>query len=381
MKPIQLFEPLYRTDECLAELRPWLDAGWTAPGELTQRLERAWGQYTGLPHSLFTNSCTAALHLALTVLRIRRGWQDGDEVISTPLTFVSTNHAILYAGLRPVFADIDEYLCLDPQSVRERITPRTRAVMFVGVGGNTGQLAAIEDLCREHQLTLVIDAAHMAGTRFVQKLPGRLTHVGVELGGSAAALAYSFQGVKNLPAGDGGMLCMREPEEMSLARQLSWMGIDRDTYARTLDPDAKYKWKYMVPHLGFKAHGNALNAALALVGLRYLDQDNAMRSLIAERYEQRLGTYSVPVAARCSSSRHLYQLRVPERDRLITRLNDRQIYPGVHYASNQDYPLYGQQQPTPASQKAAKELLSLPMHVKLTDDDVERVITAVEAEL
>ena len=93
-----------------------------------------------MPHAHFLNSATAGLHLAVRLLKERHGWNDGDEIISTPLTFVSSNHAILYERLRPVFADVDEYLCLDPASVAERITPRTRAVIFVGLGGNTGRL-------------------------------------------------------------------------------------------------------------------------------------------------------------------------------------------------------------------------------------------------
>ena len=135
MKPIQLFTPAFRVDECLAEIRECLEKGWTGLGFKTVEIEEAWREYSGLPHAHFVNSATAGLHLAVRLLKEREGWVDGDEIISTPLTFISSNHAILYENLRPVFADVDEYLCLDPASVAERIGPRTRAVMFVGLGG------------------------------------------------------------------------------------------------------------------------------------------------------------------------------------------------------------------------------------------------------
>src|SRR5262245_3605726 len=164
MDPIQLFVPTFRVEETLAEIRECLEKGWTGLGYKTVAFEDAWKSYTGLPHAHFLGSATFGLHLALRLLADAEGWREGDEVITTPLTFVSTNHAILYERLRPVFADVDEHLCLDPQSVAARITPRTRAVVFVGMGGNAGRYAEVRALCRERGLRLVLDAAHMSGT-------------------------------------------------------------------------------------------------------------------------------------------------------------------------------------------------------------------------
>src|SRR5881394_596340 len=114
--PIHLFVPSFRVDECLAGIRECLEKGWTGLGFKTVEFEAAWAAYTGLPHAHFLNSATAGLHLAVKLLKEQHGWADGDEIITTPLTFVSTNHAILYERMRPVFADVDEYLCLDPAS-------------------------------------------------------------------------------------------------------------------------------------------------------------------------------------------------------------------------------------------------------------------------
>src|SRR5262249_53711082 len=156
--PIQLFVPTFRIEECLAEIRECLEKGWTGLGFKTVQFEEAWKEYTGLPHAHFLNSATAGLHLAVRLLKDEGRWRDGDEVVPPPLTFVSPNHAILYEGLRPLFADVDEHLCLDPASVAERITDRTRAVMFVGTGGNTGQYERVVALCRERGLKLILDA-------------------------------------------------------------------------------------------------------------------------------------------------------------------------------------------------------------------------------
>src|SRR4051794_21531508 len=113
-KPIQLFVPTFDVEGCLAEIRECLEVGWTGLGFKTVKFEEAWKAYTGLAHAHFLGSNTAGLHLAIKILKDELGWSDGDEIISTPLTFVSTNHVIVHEGLKPVFADIDETLCLSP---------------------------------------------------------------------------------------------------------------------------------------------------------------------------------------------------------------------------------------------------------------------------
>lgn len=366
MKPIQLFVPTFRVDECLAQVRECLEKGWTGLGFKTNEFEQAWKAYTGLPHAHLLNSATSGLHLAVRLLKERYGWQDGDEVISTPLTFVSSNHAILYENLRPVFADVDESLCLDPVSVAARITPRTKAVLFVGLGGNAGQLEAIVRLCRERRLKLILDAAHMSGTR----LNGR--HVGAE----ADVTVFSFHAVKNLPTADAGMICFPDAESDEAVRHWTWLGIDKDTFART-QSDATYKWYYDVEHVGFKYHGNSIMAGIGLVALKYLEQDNAYRRQLAAWYDEGLadarGLEGVPVAPGCESARHLYQVMVERRDDVMVGLNEAQIYPGVHYRDNAMYAMYRGQPSCPQARRASERVISLPMHLQLERDDVQRV--------
>lgn len=366
MKPIQLFVPTFRVDECLAEVRECLERGWTGLGYKTNEFEAQWRAYTGLPHAHFLNSATSGLHLAVRLLKERYKWQEGDEIISTPLTFVSSNHAILYERLKPVFADVDEYLCLDPKSIEARITPRTRAVNFVGLGGNAGRLSEVVQLCRDRGLKLILDAAHMSGTR----LNGR--HVG----GEGDVSVFSFHAVKNLPTADGGMICFPDADSDAAVRHWTWLGIDKDTFART-NSDSTYKWYYDVDKVGFKYHGNSIMAGIGMVSLKYLEADNTYRRQLAAWYDEGLaGAASierVAVAPGCESARHLYQVMVDRRDDVMVALNAAQIYPGVHYRDNTMYAMYADQPSCPRARRASDRVISLPMHMQLERADVDRV--------
>jgi dTDP-4-amino-4,6-dideoxygalactose transaminase len=368
--PLHLFVPVFRVDECLAEIRECLERGWTGLGFKTTEFEEQWKRYTGLPHGHFVNSATAGLHLAVRLLKDRFGWREDDEIISTPLSFVSTNHAILYEGLRPVFADVDEYLCLDPESVASRITARTRAVIFVGLGGNAGRLGAVARLCRDRGLKLILDAAHMTGAR----LNGR--HVGAE----GDVSVFSFHAVKNLPTADSGMVCFADAELDAVARHWTWLGIDKDTYSRT-HSDSTYKWHYEVEHVGFKYHGNSIMAALGLVALKYVDADNACRRQLAAWYDEGLAgavaIETIAVAPGCESSRHLYQVLVDRRDEVMLGLNQRNIFPGVHYQDNSRYRMYADQPPCARARRASERVISLPMHLRLERTDVQRICEAL----
>ncbi|CAE6923747.1 UDP-4-amino-4-deoxy-L-arabinose--oxoglutarate aminotransferase [Paraburkholderia domus] len=368
---IQLFVPNFRIQECLDEIKECLEKGWTGLGFKTNQFEEAWKAYTGLPHAHFLSSNTVGLHLAFELLKTKHNWADGDEVITTPLTFVSSNHAILYSQLSPVFADVDDSLCLDPESIEARITDRTRAVIYVGVGGNIGQYERVLKLCRDRGLALILDAAHMSGTRFHGK------HVGHD----ADVTVFSFQAVKNLPTADSGMICFRDAEDDVRARKMSWLGINKDTYARTASQGA-YKWMYDVEEVGFKYHGNSIMAAIGLVQLKYLDNDNSYRRQLASWYEELLSGHAnvrlIPIAKGCESSRHLFQIRVKNRDELMLALNEHEIYPGVHYRDNTEYRMYAQGKgQCPKSHQASNEILSLPMHMGVSRKDVELIASLV----
>ncbi|HEY9122838.1 MAG TPA: DegT/DnrJ/EryC1/StrS family aminotransferase [Bacteroidales bacterium] len=374
--PINVFVPKFRTDEILEEIKECLEKGWTGLGFKTVEFENHWKQYTGMPNAHFLSSNTAGLHLALNIFKEQNKWADGDEVISTPLTFISTNHAIVYERLTPVFADVDEYLCLDPKSVLKAITPKTRALIFVGIGGNSGQYEEIVKICKEHNIKLILDAAHMAGT----KLNGK------HIGSDADVVVYSFQAVKNLPSADSGMICFADQQLDNLARKKSWLGISKDTYQRFNKNEGSYKWKYDVESIGFKYHGNSIMASMGLVQLKYLDEDNTYRRKLASLYDKKLENIKniqiIKVAPNCESSRHLYQICVPNRDEVMQFFYDNGIYPGVHYIDNTEYTVYNYAYgKCPNASLKSKMLLSLPLHLNLTENDLNLIVSTLEKAL
>lgn len=371
---IQVLKPRFDVDACLAGVRECLEMGWTGMGFKTVEFENAWKAYTGHSCAYYINSDTVGLHLAIKVLKMCGEWAEGDEVISTPITFVSTNHAIMYEGLSVRFADVDEYLCLDPEDVERKITAKTRAVIFVGYGGRVGQLDKIIAICKKHQLKLILDAAHMAGTRVNGVTPG--TWEGVDV------TVYSYQAVKNLPTGDSGMICFAEEENDRIARQLAWLGINKDTYARS--NKGTYVWKYDVDYVGYKYNGNAIMAAIALAQLPHLDEDNARRREIVTQYNKAFEDISqiraVPASHAEECSYHIYAITVPERENMLSFLSQQGIYCGVHYRDNTEYRMYRYAQGTCSrAHEVSQHLITLPLHMWLTDKDVERVIQAVRA--
>jgi len=373
MMAIQLFKAKYEIEECLAEIRECLEAGWTGLGFKTVQFENAWKEYTGLPFAHYTNSSTIGLYLAVDILKEQYGWSDEDEIITTPLTFISTNHAILKSHMKAVFADVDDTLCLAPQSVRERITDKTRAVMYVGLGGNMGNYYEIVKICEENNLKLILDAAHMAGTRYGGMIPGR----------EAEVVVYSYQAVKNLPTADSGMICFKRGELDEIVRKKTWLGINKDTYART-NSSGNYKWRYDVEYVGDKGHGNSVMAAIGLVQLKYLDRDNAYRRQLASWYRAGLRDCGdkvkfVRMEENCESACHLFQILVDDRDGLMMALNGEEIYPGVHYASNINYRMYDYAKGTcPYSDYVSEHVISLPMNLYLTYGDIQKICSVVK---
>jgi dTDP-4-amino-4,6-dideoxygalactose transaminase len=266
---------------------------------------------------------------------------------------------------------VDKYLCLEPRSVVRRINYRTKAVIFMGMGGNVGQLAEIKLICKRYALKLILDGAHMSGTW------QRERHVGFD----TDAAIFSFQSVKNLPTADGGMLCWPNDYMDTWSRRLSWMGIDKSTYERSIE--TRYSWEYRVNELGYKYHGNSIMAAMGLVGLRHLEEDNARRRAIAVQYDDAFanspGVRPIPSAPTGISSRHLYQILVGNRDKFVALMQEAGINVGVHYISNWVYPLYHKYRyDCSRADYASEHVVSLPMHLHLTQADIDRIIEAVK---
>jgi perosamine synthetase len=342
-------------------LRSW----WLGLRPRPREFDHKFAAYVGAPHCVALNSCTSAIHLALHCLDLPQG----SEVVTTPLTFVSTNHAILYEQLTPVFADIErESGNLLVPSVAARITDRTRALIVVHYGGYPADLDPLYSLARERGITIIEDCAHACGA----------TYKGNRIGSHGDFHAFSFHAVKNLPMGDGGALTVRSSGHDARLRRLRWLGIDKDTYRRTTK--SSYDWDYDVPEVGFKYHMNDIEAAIGLAQLDLLDRENARRAEIASRYSHALsdvaGLALTEHSSDTISSFHLFPILVENRDVFIAKLNEAGIGVGVHYRRNDEYPMY-RKTDLPNAEWFSSRVVSLPMHMCLTDDDVGYVTDTI----
>ncbi|MFD4179666.1 DegT/DnrJ/EryC1/StrS family aminotransferase, partial [Rhodococcus sp. NPDC058514] len=215
---IALFQPVHGEEEIEA-VAAVLRSNWWGQGPKTIEFENKFAEFVGAPLAVAVNSATAALHLALKVADV-----EGYEVITTPMTFVSTNHAILYNNATPVFADIQaDTLNLDPVDIERKITPKTRAIAVVDYGGHPAELDTIFQIAAAYHLVVVEDAAHAAGSLYK----------GNPIGSLAPLTCFSFHPVKNLATGDGGMITFANEEWDARLRRLRWVGINRDTWIRS----------------------------------------------------------------------------------------------------------------------------------------------------
>ncbi len=365
---IPVFKPCYGQEELEALKEPF-KTGWIGLGPKTKEFEEKFARYIGVKYAVATNSCTASLHLAMNVMGI-----EGYEVISTPMTFVSTNHAILYNKGIPIFSDIyPDTLNINPDEIKKLITSGTKAIVAVHYGGHPCDMDVINEIAGENNLIVIEDAAHGCGGEYKGRKIGSLGDIA----------CFSFHAVKNLATADGGMITTDNPEVYSKLLKLRWLGISKDTWARE-DKDNKYSWYYNVEEIGFKYHMNDITAVLGLVQLKKLDKMNDRRREISEKYNKGfadLDWIETPtVKSYAKSSCHNYVIKVEDRDKLNGYLQERGISTGVHYIPNNHYQMYkscrGQ---TPVCEDVWKKLLTLPLFPDLKDSEVNMIIEEVRS--
>lgn len=347
-------------DEIDAAITEVLSSGHVVLGPVVERLEAEIAAYCGAAYGVAVNSGTDALLLALLAL----GIGPGDEVITTPFTFVATVEAILHAGATPVFADIDpQTFNLSPASVAERITSRTRAIMPVDLFGQMADRDAFLALRAQHRLAIIWDSAQAIGAQFG----------GRPIGAFPDAATLSFFPTKNLGAyGDGGMVLTNDPEVRERVRRYRFHGSGGG---------------YLYSELGYCSRMDALQAAILLVKLRRLDEWNDLRRHHADIYREALAGSGVTLPSTDRRARHTYHqftVRSPRRDELKAHLSELGIDSGVYYPLalhlQEAYARWGHGPGDfPEAERASREVLSLPIHPGLTDDQVRYVAEAVRA--
>jgi dTDP-4-amino-4,6-dideoxygalactose transaminase len=322
------------------------------------QFERDFAAYCGAQHAVGFNSGTSALHIAMLLLNIG----PGDEVISTPTTFVATSWAISYAGARPVYVDIDDAtFTMDPERVEKAITPRTKAVMPVHLYGHPCDLNPLLEICRKHNLPLVEDAAQAHGAKYRGKTVGTF----------GAMSGFSFYPGKNLGAcGEAGALVTNDAAFATRARSLREHGSTV---------------RYYHDEIGYNYRMEGIQGAVLGVKLKHLDQWTRERRRVAHRYHELLADTPLQLpreADYAESVYHLYVVRHPCRDELKKHLEANQIGCALHYP----VPLHLQKcyqslgykaGDFSIAEKAARECLSLPIYPELTDDQVQRVAASI----
>ncbi|MFC1699000.1 DegT/DnrJ/EryC1/StrS family aminotransferase [Candidatus Omnitrophota bacterium] len=367
---IPLFKPSMDEQEINA-VRRVTQTGWIGLGPKTREFELAFAKYTGADFAVGLNSCTAALHLALKVL----DFNPGDEVITSSLTFVSTNHAILYNNYRPVFADVDENtLTMSIADIKRKITNRTKAIILVHYAGHPCEMDEIVQLCKDKGIIIIEDAAHACGAAYK----------GRKIGSIGDLTCFSFHAVKNLAMGEGGAITTNNRELDARLRKLRWLGIDKTTWDRSSSANKKYSWSYSINEVGFKCHMDDIHAAIGLIQLKKLERNNKSRRRIVAYYNKvfsELGWITIPEEkSYVESSHHLYVIKVEPRDELIDHLTENGISAGVHYYPNHLYSVY---QPyrkrLPVTEKVWKKLVSLPLYPELTESQIDKIIKAMKS--
>ena len=223
MSDIQLFKPKI-CDAAIQSVSETLQSGWIGLGPKVEQFEADFCKYTGCNHAVALNSATSGLHLAMELLGIEKD----DEVITTPMTFVSTNHAILYQKAKPIFVDVEyDTLNIDVSKIEEKINQKTKAIICVHYSGYPCDLDEIYNLASNYNLAVIEDCAHAVGAEYN----------GLKIGNNSNMAVFSFHAVKNLPIGDGGMIVMDDPEIYERAKKMRWMGINKDTYSRRTSLD------------------------------------------------------------------------------------------------------------------------------------------------
>lgn len=363
-------------DEVVATLK----SGWLGTGPKVAQFERDFAAYTGAPHAVAVNSCTAALHLSL----IAADLQPGDEVITSPLTFCASVNAIIHAGATPVLADVDPAtMNIDPARVASRITERTRAILPVHFAGRSCDMDALMALAGRHDLKVIEDCAHAIETEYHGRKAGTFGEFG----------CFSFYVTKNVATGEGGMVLARDDADAARIKTLALHGMSKDAWKRFGDDGYKH---YFVTECGFKYNMMDIQAALGIHQLKRVEDNWLRRQRIWDRYNQALADLPVALPAAPEPDTrhgyHLFTLLIDEersgigRDAFLDAMTAARIGVGVHYMSVPEHPFYQgrfgwRPEDYPNAMRIGRQTVSLPFSAKLTDDDVDDVIAAVRSAL
>jgi perosamine synthetase len=352
-----------------------LRSDWLTTGPKVAEFEEAFAAKVGAHHAVSFTSGTAALHAAAWAA----GLKQGDQAITTPMTFCATANCVLYCGAQPVFADVEpDTLLIDPEEVARAITPRTRALLPVDYAGHPAALDALMELAQKHHLVVIEDSCHALGARYRGRPAGSIAHMSV----------FSFHPVKHITTGEGGMVTTSDAQLAARLRLFRNHGISSDHRQR----ERAGSWFYEMVDLGYNYRLTDIQCALGMSQLRKLDASIARRRGIAAAYDSAFRHLRAvrPLAVR-DAVEHAYHLYVVQfetelleasRAEIFAALRAEGIGVNVHYIPVHLHPYYRERLQTrpglcPVVEAAYERIVSLPMFPAMTDRDVEDVIEAV----
>jgi perosamine synthetase len=347
-------------DEEIQEVVEVLKSGFIAQGPKVAEFEEKFAEYVGTDYAVATSSGTTALHLAL----LAAGVGEGDEVITTPFSFAATGNSVLYTGARPVFVDIDpETYNLDPLKIEEALNPQTKAILPVHLYGQPADMDPIMKIASENKLCVIEDAAQAHGAVYNQKMAGSL--------GDMAC--FSFYPTKNMTTSEGGIITTDNKEMADKCHILRAHGEQE-------------RYKHVV--LGYNFRMTDISAAIGLAQLKKLDTFNQKRmenaAYLTEHIKEIEGVKSPYVMENVQHVFHQYTIRIESgsRDEWITFLNENGVGTGIHYPKaiyqQELYQELGFQENCPEAEKAASEVISIPVHPRLKVEDLEKIVQTLE---
>jgi len=371
------FHKSWLEEEEHREVEDTLNSGWLTTGPKTQKFEEAFKDYIGCRHAVALNSCTAGLNLALTVQK----FAEGDEVITTPMTFPATANVILLQRLKPVFADIEPgTLTIDPRKIEAKITPRTRAIIPVHFAGHPCDMTPIQELADRHKLVIIEDAAHALESRYK----------GQKIGNLGNATAFSFYANKNITTGEGGMLVTNDDALAETLRIMRLQGISRDAWKRYGKSGFSH-WEQTL--VGHKCNMSDLNASIGLHQIKKVERFMTLRKKYVSMYDRAFADVAeleTPVVRDYAThAHHIYvvSLRLEcltiDRDGFLDAIQSAGIGVALHYVALHLQPYYVKNfntkpQDFPIASNYSERVISLPLYPKMSSADVERVIGTVK---
>ncbi len=374
-KFLPFHQPLLGEEE-EREIIDALRSGWITTGPKTKAFEKALAAYVDAQHCVAVNSCTAALHLALEVI----GVENGDEVITSPITFASTANVIVHRRARPVFVDVEpDTLNIDANLLEAAITPRTRAIIPVHFAGQPCDMTAICEIANRYGLVVIEDAAHAIGAEY---------H-GQKIGSISDMTCFSFYATKNITSGEGGALTTNNPEWAEKIAIMSLHGISRDAWKRYSVAGYRH-WDIIYP--GYKYNMFDLQAALALPQLERIETFWKRRKTFKALFDAAFADMpEIGLLAERPNLKHAYHLYPvvlrPEaltanRDVIMNAIQAENVGIGIHFRTVHLHPYYTEtwgfeRGMYPYAEYYSDRTLSLPLYPKMTEADVEDVIEAV----